>query len=458
MSAKEKSVFVCSECGYESPKWAGKCPQCGEWNTLNEEVVSRSQTFGAANKSASSLKIERAVPITEISTTDEFRYKTGIRELDRVLGGGLVKGSVVLLSGDPGIGKSTLLMQICNVLTRGNKVLYVSGEESAKQLKLRADRLGISSENLLVLSETNIENVSNYIYSEKTDIVMIDSIQTMNFSELNSTSGSVSQVRECTNILLRAGKSLDIPIIIVGHVNKDGVIAGPKVMEHIVDAVLYFEGERNYSYRILRAVKNRFGSTNEIGVFEMFEDGLHEVENPSMMLISGRIKNVSGNCVACVLEGSRPILAEVQGLVTSTGFGNPRRMATGFDYNRFNLILAVLEKRMGFYYSNSDAYLNIIGGLKLDEPAADLAVALSLVSGLKDVPIPDDMVAFGEIGLSGEVRTVPRVLSRINEIARLGFTQCVVPYSSLKQLNGKIPDNISVMGVKNIREAINAVF
>ncbi len=458
MAGKEKSVYVCSSCGFESPKWVGKCPNCGEWNCFNEEIISASKASNGAVSGKMPSNYTKAVPVTQISTDDEFRYKTGIAELDRVLGGGLVKGSVVLLSGDPGIGKSTLLMQICNILTKDNNVLYVTGEESAKQLKLRADRLGIDSDKLSILSETDIENVSAYIYNEKPNIVMIDSIQTMNYGELNSSTGSVAQVRECTNILLRAGKSLDIPIIIVGHVNKDGVIAGPKVMEHIVDAVLYFEGERNYSYRILRAVKNRFGSTNEIGVFEMFEDGLHEVENPSMMLLSGRIKDVSGNCIACVLEGSRPILAEVQGLVTATGFGNPRRMCTGFDFNRMNLILAVLEKRMGFYYSNLDVYLNIIGGLKLDEPAADLAVVLSLVSGLKDIPVPDDMVAFGEIGLSGEVRSVPRVLSRINEISRLGFSQCIVPYSCLKQIKEKVPESISVIGVRNIKEAINAIF
>lgn len=458
MAAKEKSIYVCSECGFESPKWAGKCPQCNEWNTFVEEIVKKDNISNTINSKKNLNNYVKPVRVTDISTDDEFRYKTGISELDRVLGGGLVKGSVVLLSGDPGIGKSTLLMQICNLLTNSNTVLYVSGEESAKQLKLRADRLGVNNKNLSILSETDIENVSSYIYAEKPDIVMVDSIQTMHFNELSSTTGSVAQVRECTNILLRAGKSLDIPIIIVGHVNKDGVIAGPKVMEHIVDSVLYFEGERNYSYRILRAVKNRFGSTNEIGVFEMFEDGLHEVENPSMMLLSGRIKNISGNCITCVLEGSRPILAEIQGLVTSTTFGNPRRMSTGFDYNRMNLILAVLEKRMGFNYYNLDVYLNIIGGLRLDEPAVDLAVLLALVSGLKDKPIPDDLVVFGEIGLAGEVRSVPRMLSRINEIARLGFTQCIVPYSCLNQIKGKISDNISVIGVKNIKEAINAVF
>ena len=458
MAAKEKSVYVCSQCGFETPRWAGKCSQCGEWNTLEEQVVSVSKVSEKIKSNKFISSNISAVAITDISSDDEFRYKTGISELDRVLGGGIVKGSVILLSGDPGIGKSTLLMQICDLLSRDNSILYVSGEESVRQLKLRAERLGVNGKNLSILAETDIENISSYIFAQKPGIVMVDSIQTMNYSDLSSSTGSVAQVRECTNILLRAAKSLDIPIIIVGHVNKDGVIAGPKVMEHIVDAVLYFEGERNYSYRILRAVKNRFGSTNEIGVFEMFDDGLHEVENPSMMLLSGRMKNVSGSCIGCVLEGSRPILAEVQGLVTTTGFGNPRRMSTGFDFNRLNLILAVLEKRMGFYFSNLDAYLNVIGGLRLDEPAADLAVVLSLVSGLKDKPLRENLVAFGEVGLSGEVRSVPRVLSRINEVARLGFTDCVLPYSCLKQINGKIPDNINIIPVKNICEAVNTVF
>ena len=372
------------------------------------------------------------------------------------MGGGLVKGSVVLLSGDPGIGKSTLLMQACGTFSKDKSVLYVSGEESAKQLKLRADRLGVNSDRLLIMTETDVEAVCEYIKQQKPEVVMIDSIQTMNHADIQSSPGSVTQVRECTNLLLRTGKSLDIPIIIVGHVNKDGAIAGPKVMEHIVDAVLYFEGERNYAYRILRAVKNRFGSTNEIGVFEMNDVGLSEVENPSAALLSERNTNVSGNCISCVMEGSRPILAEVQSLVCTSGYGNARRMSTGFDFNRMSLILAVLEKRFGYRFSTMDTYLNIVGGLRLEEPAADLPVALALVSGITDKPVPDDIVAIGEIGLSGEVRSVSRISARISEAARLGFTKCVVPRSCLKQIKSKV--DIEVIGVRNLHEAIANVF
>lgn len=452
MKSKTKTVYICSECGFESPKWAGRCSACGEWNTMHEEIMT-SQKGTAATPAAPSLT---AHPISNISVTDEFRYVTGISELDRVLGGGIVKGSVVLLCGDPGIGKSTILLQICGSL-KDCKILYVSGEESARQLKLRADRLGIANQNLFIMADTDALGIAEYIRTNKPDLVMIDSIQTMNITDLNSSPGSVTQVRECTNLFLRVGKALEIPVIIVGHVNKDGAIAGPKVMEHIVDAVLYFEGERNNSYRILRAIKNRFGSTNEIGVFEMTDAGLSEVVNPSLALLSGRIKNVSGTCVACVLEGSRTLLAEVQGLVTTTGFGNPRRMATGFDYNRLNLLLAVLEKRLGFLFSNLDTYLNVVGGIRLDEPAADLPVVLSLISTLKDIPIPDDLVAFGEIGLSGEIRSVPRAQTRINEAERLGFKRCIIPKACIKQLNQK-NTSIDIIGVRNIHEAIRAVF
>lgn len=453
MPQKLKTVFICSECGYSSPKWSGQCPGCRAWNTLTEEIVETVKKTVSATKP---LKAAKALSVSEISTEDEIRYDTGIGELNRVLGGGLVKGSVVLLSGDPGIGKSTILMQSCGSLCNRKKVLYVSGEESGKQLKLRADRLGVNSENLLVMTETDVETVSEYIRSETPDVVIIDSIQTMNHSEIQSSSGSVTQVRECTNTLLRVGKSLDIPIIIVGHVNKDGAIAGPKVMEHIVDAVLYFEGERNYSYRILRAVKNRFGSTNEIGVFEMSDNGLLEVENPSAALLSERNVNIAGNCIACVMEGSRPILAEVQSLVSASGYGNPRRMSTGFDLNRLNLIMAVLEKRMGYRFSASDTYLNIVGGLKIDEPAADLSVALALISGIVDRPVPEDTVAIGEIGLSGEVRSVSRIASRISEAARLGFKKCIVPKASLQNLKGDF--GITVIGVRHIREAEANIF
>ncbi len=455
MAQKVKTAFVCSECGYSSPKWSGQCPACREWNTMIEEITEVSKASAkTSGKPIGSIKVSA---VTDIDKTDEFRYFTGIGELDRVLGGGLVKGSVVLLSGDPGIGKSTLLMQACGTLCRDKKVLYVSGEESAKQLKLRAERLSVNSESLYIMTETDVETVCEYIKTEKPDVCMVDSIQTMNHSEIQSSAGSVTQVRECTNALLRAGKALDIPIIIVGHVNKDGAIAGPKVMEHIVDAVLYFEGERNYAYRILRAVKNRYGSTNEIGVFEMGDDGLSEVVNPSKALLSERNSNVAGNCIACVMEGSRPVLAEVQSLVTASGYGNARRMATGFDFNRMNLIVAVLEKRLGYRFSAMDTYLNIVGGLKLLEPAADLPVALALVSGITDKPMPDDVVAIGEVGLSGEVRAISRIGARISEAARLGFTRCIVPRSSLKDLKQEIPA-MQVIGVRNIYEAIANIF
>ncbi len=454
MAGKVKSVFVCSECGYETPKWMGKCPSCGSWNTMSEVIKNEAAAGRDRQQRSVTGYTSNAHYLNDVNIDAEIRYKTGIKELDTVLGGGIVKGALILLSGDPGIGKSTLLMQMCGTLSDTMKVLYVSGEESARQLKLRANRLGVTEGNLVVMAETDIDTVVAYIENEKPDLVMLDSIQTMNCRELSSSQGSVAQVRECTNLLLRTGKSLEIPIIIVGHVNKDGNIAGPKVMEHIVDTVLYFEGERNYSYRILRAVKNRFGSTNEIGVFEMTDIGLQEVENPSASLLSGHRENVSGSCIACALEGSRPILAEVQSLVTTTGFGNPRRMSTGFDYNRLNLILAVLEKRMGYFFSNLDVYLNVVGGLRIDEPATDLSVAVALVSGLKDRPIPSDTVAFGEIGLSGEVRNVPRALPRIKEIARMGFTKCVVPKDCLKKLSGQLPEGIEVVGVRNIREAV----
>lgn len=453
MAAKTKTVYVCSECGYESAKWIGRCNGCGAWNTMVEDIQVQSRTAAPVS---SALKRAAALSLSEISESDEHRFVTGISELDRVLGGGIVKGSVVLLSGDPGIGKSTILLQICSALQNGLNILYVSGEESAIQIKMRAKRIGVNSNNVSIMTETDVQSVCEYVMSEKPDLVMIDSIQTMQLSELSSSPGSIVQVRECTNMLLRTGKSLDIPIFIVGHVNKGGDIAGPKVMEHIVDTVLYFEGDRNQSYRILRAIKNRFGSTNEIGVFEMSERGLREVENASAMMLSGRISNVSGGCITCVIEGTRPILAEVQGLVTTTGFGNPRRMTTGIDFNRLNLLLAVLEKRIGLYYSNLDVYLNIIGGIRLDEPAADLAVAMSLVSALRDIPLSDSLVAFGEVGLSGELRSVPRVQARVNEAARMGFTECILPKACLKQITS-VPDNIKLTGARTLSEAISVI-
>ncbi len=454
MASKIKSVYICEKCGYEAQKWYGCCPSCNEWNTMTEEVRNTNPSSQKKTVSASFGKSEK---LKDISAEGELRYHTGLKELDRVLGGGIVKGSLVLLSGDPGIGKSTILLQICQYIGNELSILYVSGEESAHQIKLRANRLSVDTENLSIMCETDTQSVVEHIRSVKPGLVIVDSIQTMCIDEIQSSPGSVTQVRESTNLLMRAAKSLDIPVILVGHVNKDGNIAGPKVLEHIVDAVLYFEGERNLSYRILRAVKNRYGSTNEIGVFEMVDRGLAEVENPSLLMISGRPKNTSGSCIACIMEGSRPILAEVQGLVTQTGFGNPRRMTTGFDYNRMSMLLAVLEKRAGYYFGNMDAYINVVGGLKLDEPASDLSVALSLVSSLKDVPVREDVLAFGEIGLGGEVRAVNACTQRIKEAARLGFTRCIIPKFNLKSVSEDLFNEIEIVGVSNIRQAFEAL-
>ncbi len=456
MAGKIKTVYVCNECGYETPKWLGQCPQCNEWNTLEEEIIADKKAVGSMSSAAIKKVVASAEVLSKINISAEQRYVTEIGELDRVLGGGIVKGSVVLLSGDPGIGKSTILLQICQSMQDKLNILYVSGEESPVQIKLRAKRLGVSGENVTVMSETDTQAVCEYIMAQKPDLVMIDSIQTLQIKELSSSAGSIVQVRESTNMLLRTGKTLEIPILIVGHVNKGGDIAGPKVLEHIVDTVLYFEGERNQSYRILRAIKNRFGSTNEIGVFEMRDNGLCEVENPSAMLLSGRMSNVSGACITCVIEGTRPILSEVQALVTTTGFGNPRRMSNGFDYNRLNLLLAILEKREGLYFSNLDTYLNVVGGMRLYEPACDLAVCMALVSGLRDVPLDEKTIAFGEVGLSGEIRSVSRIQSRVNEAARLGFTRCVLPKSCLKQIT-VYPDGIELIGVRNIRDALSLI-
>ncbi len=456
MAGKLKTTFVCNNCGYETVKWMGQCPNCSEWNTFEEVATVPKNTVNGITRSNLKKSLADAETLSNINIKDEQRFVTNISELDRVLGGGIVKGSVVLLSGDPGIGKSTILLQICQKIQDKLNILYVSGEESAVQIKLRSERLGVSGENVTVLNDTDTQSICEYISAIRPDIVMIDSIQTLQIGELSSSAGSIVQVRESTNLLLRTGKSLDIPIFIVGHVNKGGDIAGPKVLEHIVDTVLYFEGERNQSYRILRAIKNRFGSTNEIGVFEMTDCGLQVVENPSSMLISGRISNVSGSCITCILEGTRPILAEVQALVTTTGFGNPRRMANGFDYNRLNLLLAILEKRQGLYYSNLDTYLNVVGGMRLDEPACDLAVCMALVSGLRDTPIDESLIAFGEVGLSGEIRSISRVQARVNESARLGFTKCVIPKSCIKQITSK-PDNVEIIGVKNLQQAFSII-
>ncbi len=455
MASKIKSVYICSECGHESPKWYGKCPGCGEWNTMNEQIKDISKNAAKSNLGTiTTYNYIKPVEICKVTSEDEERFDTGLRELNRVLGGGIVKGSLVLLGGDPGIGKSTILMQICQYLGKNLKILYVSGEESKRQLKLRADRLNVNSSNFFVMTETNIEIVISEIKDFKPDLVMIDSIQTMNLTELSSSPGSITQIRECTNLLMRTAKDLDVPVMVVGHVNKEGSIAGPKVLEHIVDTVLYFEGDKQMSCRILRAVKNRFGSTNEIGVFEMSDKGLKEVENPSKMLLSGRPKNVSGTCVTCTVEGSRPILAEIQGLATQSMYGNPRRMSTGFDYNRMSLILAVLEKRAGYYCSNFDVYVNIVGGLRIDEPAIDLSVAVAIISSLKDTPVSDTAVAFGEIGLAGEIRSVSQAQMRVNEAERLGFTKIILPIHNLK---GITSNQAEIIGVRNIREAFEAM-
>jgi len=460
--AKTKSIYVCASCGYETGKWLGKCPSCSEWNTFEEAVKQEEapraggSPQGRSVSAASGSVYSKPRRLSEIDTTNDPRYLTGMKELDRVLGGGIVKGSLMLLGGDPGIGKSTLLLQICQHIGKELSILYVSGEESARQIKLRAERLGVSTESLMVLSENDCLTVVEVIRDTNPGLVIIDSIQTMVINELSSSPGSVVQVRECTNALMRAAKGMEIPIFLVGHVNKDGAIAGPKVLEHIVDAVLYFEGERNLSYRILRAVKNRYGSTNEIGVFDMDADGLHEVENPSLMLLSGRPINVSGTCVASIMEGTRPLLAEVQGLAATTSFGTPRRMATGFDYNRMALLLAVLEKRAGFFFSGMDTYINVIGGLKLDEPAADLPVALSLISSLRDTPVSQGVVAFGEIGLAGEIRAVNHAETRVREAARLGLTRCILPRTNAEALKGRCA-GIELIGVRNVREAAEAL-
>ncbi|MBO5934381.1 MAG: DNA repair protein RadA [Clostridia bacterium] len=453
MASKSKTMYVCNQCSYESAKWFGQCPGCGEWNTMEETVVNPI----SSKKHSASIDRSRAVVIDEISETSEIRYNTGISEFNRVLGGGLVKGSLVLIGGDPGIGKSTILLQACKFLSERKTVLYVSGEESASQIKLRASRLGVTSKNLYVLCETDAEYISELIRTDKPDVVIIDSIQTMNITDIQSSTGSVTQVRECTNLFMRTAKSLAIPIFIVGHVNKDGNIAGPKVLEHIVDTVLYFEGDKNMSYRILRAVKNRFGSTNEIGVFTMNDTGLEEVPNPSKMLLEGRPKNTSGTCVMCVMEGSRPILAEVQALVTATGFGTPRRMTNGYDFNRMSMLIAVLEKRCGYYFANTDCYLNIIGGLKIDEPASDLSVVLALVSSLKDMILKDDVIAFGEIGLAGEIRGVSNAQQRVNEAVRMGFRKIIIPFHNFKSLPDDVKEQAEIVGVRTVRDAFTEI-
>ncbi len=447
--AKQRVSYICSECGHVYPKWVGRCTECGEWNTVSEQV----ELPRAAVKSGRTLKPKS---LSEITGKEDVRCKTGSAELDRVLGGGLVAGSLVLLSGDPGIGKSTLLLQICKYLDKSRKILYVSGEESERQIKLRADRLGVDGDNLYLLSDNDCEAVNAAIIEEAPDVVIIDSIQTMQITEISSAQGSVMQVRECTSLFLRTAKTRGIPFFIVGHVNKDGGIAGPKVLEHIVDTVLYFEGDKQLSYRLLRAVKNRFGSTNEMGVFRMSGTGLEEVPNPSEMLLSGRPENVSGISVLCTMEGTRPLLAEVQALVTKTGFGTPRRAANGFDYNRLCLILAVLEKRTGYLFGQFDVYVNVTGGLRLDEPAADAAVALALFSGVCDRVLPEDLAVFGEIGLGGEIRGAVHAGERIRECRRMGFSTCIVPKSALSSLTKEDCEGIRVLGASNLTQLFRA--
>lgn len=450
MAEKIKSIYICSECGLESPKWYGRCPGCGEWNTLNEEI----QRPAARNAVSATRGAARVQSLATLVPEGEQRCETGLKELDRVLGGGIVRGGLMLIGGDPGIGKSTLLLQICQYLGQKMKILYVSGEESERQIKLRADRLRVTTENLYLMCETDVNLILDQVQQEKPDLLIIDSIQTVSLSTVSSSPGSVTQVRESTNAIMHAVKAADIPTFIVGHVNKDGAIAGPKVMEHIVDCVLYFEGDHHSSYRILRCIKNRYGSTNEIGVFEMADDGLLEVENPSRLMLSGRQANVSGTCVVATMEGTRPILAEVQGLVSPSGLANPRRMATGFDNYRLSLLLAVLEKRAGYFFSTLDSYINVVGGLRLDEPAVDLAVALALITSLKDTVADPNMIAFGEIGLAGEIRAVNAAQARINEAARLGFTKVILPNHGLSGI--KVPDGVQVIGVNTIREAYEA--
>ena len=440
-----KKIFVCSECDAQTPKWLGRCPECGAWNSLVEETYT-APTAAAASHSLPRVA-EHAAPLTDTEDADCIRTVTGIGELDRVLGGGLVDGSVVLLAGEPGIGKSTLLMQLCGALGADGKILYVSGEESRPQLKIRAKRLGTSGEGILLLTETDLDTILTEYERVKPDILIVDSIQTIYSQRANSAPGSITQVRECAAALMQRAKADGVSVIIVGHVNKEGGIAGPKVLEHMVDAVLYFEGDRSQSYRIIRAAKNRYGSTNEIGVFEMCDSGLREVENPSAMLLSERPTNVSGSCAVCILEGTRPIIAEIQALVTPTTAQNPRRTANGIDYNRMFLLLAVLEKRLGLRFSSCDVYLNVIGGLRIDDPGADAAVALALISSMRDIVIPPDLIAMGEIGLAGEFRTISAADQRSAEAARLGFTKIALPKRCIDAKTARGMDLIPLGGI-----------
>ena len=449
MAKAKKTIFFCQNCGHEESKWLGQCPACREWNTFVEEKITPVKG-AAAGKSVREVEV---VTLSSVRTDGEERIKTDIQELDRVLGGGIVPGSLVLVGGDPGIGKSTLLLQVCQKLSeKKESVLYISGEESLKQIKLRADRMGKFSEDLLLLCETNLETIRQTIERQKPHLAIIDSIQTMYSEEIGSAPGSVSQVREATNTFMQLAKGLGISIFIVGHVTKEGTVAGPRVLEHMVDTVLYFEGDRHASYRILRGVKNRFGSTNEIGVFEMRQTGLEEVANPSEFMLSGKPENASGSVVACSMEGTRPILMEIQALVCASNFGFPRRTAAGTDYNRVNLLMAVLEKRMGLPLSNYDAYVNIAGGIRMNEPAVDLGIVMAIFSSYKNRPVPEDMIVFGEVGLSGEVRAVSMPEQRVSEAKKLGFKTCVIP--SVSENAVKNIEGIRVIGVRSVSEAI----
>jgi DNA repair protein RadA/Sms len=457
MAKGKTSIFFCQNCGYESAKWQGQCPGCHEWNTFVEEIVDKKSV--GKGKGVTSTEA-RAVPLSAVETTQEKRISTDIQELDRVLGGGIVKGSLVLVGGDPGIGKSTLLLQVCrNLAAQQVKVLYISGEESLQQIKIRAERIGKFQDSLSLLCETNLETIRSVIDREKPEIVVIDSIQTMYNEDVASAPGSVSQVRESTGILMQIAKGMGISVFIVGHVTKEGVVAGPRVLEHMVDTVLYFEGDRHAAYRILRGVKNRFGSTNEIGVFEMRQDGLQEVENPSEFMLSGKPEGASGSVVACSMEGTRPILLEVQALVCHSNLGIPRRTAAGTDYNRVNLLMAVLEKRLGLQLGNCDAYVNIAGGIRMNEPAIDIGIVLAIISSYRDKPIADKVICFGEVGLSGEVRAVSMAEQRIQEAQKLGFEVCLLPKVSLEsmQLSKEKTGGIRLVGVSTVKDAMDFV-
>lgn len=451
---KNKTIFYCSECGNETAKWAGKCTACGAWNSL-VEAPAETKAKSASVRSVSSALRSKPTPISELDSEEELRFTTGIGELDRVLGGGAVRGSMVLVGGAPGIGKSTLLLQMCGLVGSGEKILYVSGEESQRQIKMRALRMGVDGDNISVLSETDIDEISRAVEQLRPDILIIDSVQTMYNPELTSSPGSVGQVKDCAMTVMRMAKSAGLTAFVVGHVNKEGAIAGPKVLEHMVDCVLYFEGEQNLSYRIIRAAKNRFGSTNEIGVFEMLDSGLREVENPSEMLLSGRPDNAPGTCVACVMEGSRPVLAEIQALVSPSNYSSGRRNTNGVDINRMQLLIAVLEKRGGLAISGCDSYINVIGGLQLNETAADLASVLALASSFRDRAVGNDLAAIGEVGLTGELRSVSYINQRLSEVARLGFRRCVIP----AHIRGEVraPEGLELIHARSIRDAIAAV-